>query len=173
MRLTLLTTLAVAAFPAAALAAETIDYRYDARGRLVKVERSGAPGGATTTDYQHDKADNRTARTVAVPLSFSVADASVTEGNFAYFTISKAGQTSQSCTVGYTTTDGTATHPADYNGASSLLSFAPTQTTWTISIAVHSDGIAEGNETMKILLSQPGCGATISDGEATGTINDP
>jgi hypothetical protein len=173
MRLTLLATLAIAAFPVPALANEMIAYRYDARGRLVKVERTGSPSGATNTNYEFDKVDNRTARTVAVPLSFSVADASVTEGNFLYVLVTKAGSTSQSCTVDYTTTNGTATHPADYGGASSSVTFTASQTTFQLSFAVHSDGLAEGSETMRILLSNPGCGAIISDGEATGTINDP
>lgn len=52
---------------AAAPAAETIHYSYDARGRLVTVERSGnpaaAPGQPVVTQYVHDRADNRTAKT--------------------------------------------------------------------------------------------------------------
>ena len=47
----------------AAIAAETIVYRYDARGRLVKVERSGNVNNNVVTNYSFDKADNRTAKT--------------------------------------------------------------------------------------------------------------
>jgi formylglycine-generating enzyme required for sulfatase activity len=177
MRHIFLAALAAAAFPAVAAATETIGYSYDARGRLVKVERTGSPSGATNTNYEFDKVDNRTARTVAVPLSFSVADASVTEGNFLYVIVTKAGSTSQSCTVDYTTADGTgndaATHPADYGGASSTITFTASQTSFQLSFAVHSDGLTEGPEKMRILLSNPSCGAIISDGEATGTISDP
>ncbi|HEX8526227.1 hypothetical protein [Allosphingosinicella sp.] len=54
----------VAATATAAFAAETITYRYDARGRLVKVERSGTVNNNVVTQYQHDKADNRTNRNV-------------------------------------------------------------------------------------------------------------
>jgi YD repeat-containing protein len=43
----------------AALASETTTYTYDAKGRLVKVVRSGSVNNGTTTDYSHDKADNR------------------------------------------------------------------------------------------------------------------
>ena len=46
------------AFPAAA--AETITYTYDAKGRLVKVVRTGTVNNSVTVDYEHDKADNRT-----------------------------------------------------------------------------------------------------------------
>ena len=49
----------------AAMAVETIVYRYDARGRLVKVERSGTVNNNVVTDYSFDKADNRTAKTTA------------------------------------------------------------------------------------------------------------
>jgi coenzyme F420-reducing hydrogenase delta subunit len=54
---------AAAAAPAAAAAAETIAYRYDARGRLVRVERSGTVNNNVATQYSFDKADNRIAKT--------------------------------------------------------------------------------------------------------------
>jgi YD repeat-containing protein len=47
----------------AAHATEVITYRYDARGRLVKVERSGSANNGVVTSYGHDKANNRTAKT--------------------------------------------------------------------------------------------------------------
>ena len=40
--------------------AETITYTYDAKGRLVKVVRTGTVNNNVTVDYEHDKADNRT-----------------------------------------------------------------------------------------------------------------
>ncbi|WP_338426907.1 hypothetical protein [Sphingopyxis kveilinensis] len=42
-----------------AIASETISYTYDAKGRLVKVVRSGSVNSGVTTDYEHDPADNR------------------------------------------------------------------------------------------------------------------
>lgn len=48
----------------AAAAAETILYDYDARGRLVKVERSGSVNDKVKTNYVHDRADNRTRKKV-------------------------------------------------------------------------------------------------------------
>ena len=41
------------------LAAETISYSYDAKGRLVKVVRTGTVNNNVTVEYEHDKADNR------------------------------------------------------------------------------------------------------------------
>lgn len=44
-----------------AQAAETITYTYDAKGRLVKVVRTGTVNNNIQTQYTHDKADNRKA----------------------------------------------------------------------------------------------------------------
>jgi YD repeat-containing protein len=46
-----------------AMAAETVVYRYDARGRLVRVERSGTVNNNVATNYSFDKADNRLVKT--------------------------------------------------------------------------------------------------------------
>lgn len=43
-----------------ATATETITHSYDAKGRLVKVVRTGTVNNNVTTEYEHDKADNRT-----------------------------------------------------------------------------------------------------------------
>jgi hypothetical protein len=45
---------------APALSAETITYSYDAKGRLVKVVRTGTVNNNVIVEYEHDKADNRT-----------------------------------------------------------------------------------------------------------------
>lgn len=39
--------------------AETITYKYDAKGRLIEVKRTGTVNNNVTTTYSHDKADNR------------------------------------------------------------------------------------------------------------------
>ncbi len=44
----------------AAMAGETITYTYDAKGRLVKVVRTGTVNNNVTYDYTHDRANNRT-----------------------------------------------------------------------------------------------------------------
>jgi YD repeat-containing protein len=63
-----LLAVAIAAAAASAIASETINYSYDARGRLVKVSRSGSVNNNVTTNYSYDKADNRTLRnTSGVP----------------------------------------------------------------------------------------------------------
>jgi len=51
----------------AAYASETINYTYDSRGRLVKVERKGSVNDNVTANYAYDKADNRTNVNVTSP----------------------------------------------------------------------------------------------------------
>jgi YD repeat-containing protein len=51
----------------AAAASETINYSYDARGRLIQVKHSGTVNNGVTANYQYDKADNRTNLNVASP----------------------------------------------------------------------------------------------------------
>lgn len=48
------------AWPAVAVAAETITYTYDAAGRLIKVVHTGTVNNNEQTVYTLDKADNRT-----------------------------------------------------------------------------------------------------------------
>ena len=50
---------------AAAYAAETISYTYDARGRVVRVSHAGTINNNVVTNYTYDKADNRTNKTTA------------------------------------------------------------------------------------------------------------
>ena len=42
-----------------ASATEMIAYSYDAKARLVKMVRTGTVNNNVTTEYEHDKADNR------------------------------------------------------------------------------------------------------------------
>jgi YD repeat-containing protein len=52
--------LGLATLGSAASATETITYKYDARGRLIEVKRTGTVNNNVTTSYAHDKANNRT-----------------------------------------------------------------------------------------------------------------
>ncbi|HMG48237.1 MAG TPA: RHS repeat domain-containing protein [Allosphingosinicella sp.] len=61
--------LAIAVLAGAAIASETITYSYDARGRLVKVVRTGSVNNNVSATYSYDKADNRTNVNVVSPNS--------------------------------------------------------------------------------------------------------
>ena len=74
-------------------------------------------------------------------------------------------------TVDYATSDDTATAPADYTAASGSLTFAPGETAKTVEVTVLDDAHDEGNEQMKLTLSNAS-GARIADAEGVGTIEN-
>jgi YD repeat-containing protein len=59
----LVAILVIVLLGAAAYASETINYQYDARGRLVQVNRTGTVNNNVVSNYSYDKADNRTNKT--------------------------------------------------------------------------------------------------------------
>ena len=159
-----------------AQAAETITYTYDARGRLKQVVRTGTVNNGVTSTYTIDKADNRTNVTVtgggSGPPSFSINDASVAEGGSLVFTVTKAGTASASTGVNYATANGTAGSGPDYTSASGTLTFAPADTTKTVTVATIDDTAAESSETLLVNLSSATGGAAIGDAQGVGTITD-
>jgi probable HAF family extracellular repeat protein len=107
--------------------------------------------------------------------SIRIADSpAVLEGNVgtvaATFSVTLSTVSSESITVDYATGDGTAA-ASDYQAASGTLTFAPNETSKTISILVNGDRLAEPNETFVVNLSNP-TNATIADGQGVGTIVD-
>ena len=107
--------------------------------------------------------------------ALSVNDVTVTEGNAgttnASFTVTLGAASARTVTVDYATADGSATSPADYAAASGPLTFAPGQTTRTVTVLVNGDLVNEGTETYFLNLSNPG-NATIADNQGGGTIID-
>lgn len=67
LQVLLLAAGAVAVTATSVWATETINYSYDARGRLVKVQQSGTINNNVTANYTYDKADNRTNVNVVSP----------------------------------------------------------------------------------------------------------
>ena len=109
----------------------------------------------------------------------SVAAASTLEGDAGAsaltFTATLSTASAQAVTVDYATADGTAVAEVDYTAAGGTLSFAPGETTQTITVSVTGDTVEEGDETLSLGLSNPQ-GAILSGGAATlsvtGTIED-
>jgi hypothetical protein len=106
-------------------------------------------------------------------VSMSINNVSVSEGNSgttnAVLTVTLSGTTAQTVTVNYATANGSATAGSDYTAAIGSLTFAPGQTSKTISIVVNGDTAVEPNETFLVTLSGP-VGASLSDGQGQGTI---
>jgi hypothetical protein len=107
--------------------------------------------------------------------SLRISDVSLKEGNTgasaASFTVTLSAPSTQPITVAYATGNGTATAGSDYQVASGTLTFAPGQTSKTITVPVNGDRIAEPNETFAVNLSSP-TNATIADGQGLATILD-
>ena len=109
------------------------------------------------------------------PPKISIGDIPVTEGDSgatdAVFTVSLSKASSQAVTVDYTTIDATATAGTDYQLTSGTLTFAPGQTSGTVSVPIIDDIVDEPEETFFVNLSNP-TNATISDDRGEGTITD-
>jgi hypothetical protein len=103
----------------------------------------------------------------------SINDVSLTEGNTgtknAVFTVNLSSASTQTVKVNYATANGTAVAGSDYTATSNTLTFAPGQTSQTISVPVIGDTITEANETFTVNLATP-TNATISDAQGVGTI---
>jgi CSLREA domain-containing protein len=89
----------------------------------------------------------------------------------ATFTVSLSSATTQTVSVKFATADGTATAPADYAAAGGTLTFAPGDTSKTVTVDVAGDTLDESDETFKVQLSDPVNG-TLGTAQGTGTIVD-
>ena len=147
---------------------------------------AGANGSDSSFNWAGVDVDWADGETVAVRLvrteaaasaapgpGVSVADARVREaaGAVLRFTVTLAAAPSETVSVRYASSDGTATAGADYVAASGAVRFGPGQRSRTVSVRVLDDAHDEGAETMTLRLSAP-YGAEISDGTATGTIDN-
>ena len=110
--------------------------------------------------------------------SFSVADASASEGDAITFTVTRSGAMDNAVSVKWNTkadtSDGANDASAtDYTPATTAtkLDFAKGEGTQTFTVATTEDVLHEGDETFLVELTEA-VGGIISDTEATGTITD-
>ena len=105
----------------------------------------------------------------------SIDDRSVTEGDTgttdATFTVSLSNPSAFPISVDVTTSDQTATAPADYSSVATTLSFAPGEDSKTVDVPVEGDVVHEVDETYSVDLTGP-VGAGLADGAGVGTIVD-
>ncbi len=113
-----------------------------------------------------------------VEPSFAINDVSANEGNAGttpfVFTITRSGNpTSFSSTILYSTANGTASSASDYTAISNgSVTFAPNETTKTVTVQVTGDTVVEPNETFLVDITNVTNGVI---GRATGTgtiVND-
>ncbi|WP_168220254.1 Calx-beta domain-containing protein [Azospirillum thermophilum] len=113
-------------------------------------------------------------------LTIAAADASKAEGDNGptafTFTVTRSGDTTGSSSVAYAVTGSgpSAADAADFTGGvlpSGTVSFAPGETSKTITVQVAGDTAVESDEGFTVTLSNPG-GAVIATASATGTIRN-
>lgn len=133
------------------------------------LDLSAPSGGATITD-------NRGVGTIAnvggSAPSFSVNNASVSEGGTLTFTVSMNTSSGVMHNIAYATSNSSASAGSDYVGKSGTLSFAPGETSKTVTVSTIEDTLFENNETLHLGLSNADNGATIGDAQGNGTINN-
>jgi aryl-phospho-beta-D-glucosidase BglC (GH1 family) len=112
------------------------------------------------------------------PPSVTIQDVRVDEGQegqggtrVAAFTVSLSRASDQAVTVSYATVDGTARAGGDYTAVAGALTFAPGVTSLTVSVPILGDTLVEGDETFRVLLSNP-TNASLATAQALGTIVD-
>lgn len=86
------------------------------------------------------------------PPSLSISDTTAREGEGATFTVSLAGTTLRTVTVGFNTNDGTAKAGEDYSARTGSLSFAPGERSKTISVTVLDDTATEPLEEFSVTI---------------------
>ncbi len=140
-------------------------------------------------DGKDDVAVSQNAGSVALLLSKSttsqqclnINDVAITETDTgttnAVFTVTLSGASAQTVKVNYFVTPATtfsllpATRGADYENVPGTVTFAPGETTKTISIPIKGDLIDEFDQVFFVTLTTP-VNAAISDGKGVGTIVD-
>jgi CSLREA domain-containing protein len=112
---------------------------------------------------------------VRPPPSLSINDISFVEGDtgtkFVFFTVTSFASSNLPISVDFTTANGTATSPSDYQSATGTLTFGPLQTTRIIVLTINGDTVFEPDETFTITLSNP-VNATINRSQGTATIQN-
>jgi hypothetical protein len=139
----------------------TVQDAIDEASETVPVTVGGVGGLGTITD------DDPTP-------SLSIGNVSVNEGaGTMTFTVTLSAASGQTVTVGFATTvGGTATAGSDYTATGGLLTFAPNQTSQTITVAIADDALTEASETINVSLLAPTNATIAGSGVGIGTIID-
>ena len=105
--------------------------------------------------------------------SLSINDVTVNEAaGTATFTVTLSAASGQTVTVGYNSSNGSATAGSDYTAlVPGTLTFAPGVVTQTVTVNIANDTVFEGTENFNVNLTAP-TNATILDNLGVGTITD-
>ncbi len=108
-----------------------------------------------------------------LPPELSVTPITVAEAaGQADFAVTLSPASDQTVTVDYATSDVTAVSGQDYTAVTSSLTFAPGETSLTVSVPILEDALAEGDETFQLSLSNPANAVLALVSQTTATIED-
>ena len=148
------------------------DDETDESDETFTVTLSNASGADLGTSTATGTITNR-AVVVETTATLSIAGGSGTEGDDddIDFTVTLNESASETVTVDYATSDGTADSGGDYTAKSGTLSFSAGTTSKTISVSIENDVENESDETFTVTLSNAS-GADVGTSTATGTIRN-
>lgn len=108
------------------------------------------------------------------PVASITNKVTVTEGNAgttaATFTVTLSSAAGTTINVGFATANGSAVAPGDFTAVTGTLTFAPGETTKTLTVNVAGDAVLEGRETAMVALSAPDANVVISPTGGVGTL---
>jgi uncharacterized delta-60 repeat protein len=146
-----------------------------AAGVGIQLDGKIVAAGLTATDNPFsDFAIARYLSGLPPPPRISINDVSGFEGNAGVsafnFTVRLSSPSTQTVTVIRRTVNGSASAPGDFSALRpATITFAPGETTKTVTVEVRADVVIEPNEAFFVNLSYP-TNAVITDGRGSGTI---
>ncbi|MFZ6820668.1 Calx-beta domain-containing protein, partial [Undibacterium sp. Ji22W] len=87
------------------------------------------------------------------------------------YTVSLSSANAAPVSVNYSTANGSAVAGSDYTAVAGNVTFAPGETSKTITVAISNDTVFEGAENFQVNLSAP-TNATLGTASVTTTIHD-
>ncbi|MBA2732119.1 MAG: lamin tail domain-containing protein [Acidobacteria bacterium] len=133
------------------------------------------PTNATISDNQGQGTITNDDAAPPIP-AITINDVSVTEGASGTktldFTVSLSMTPTATITVDYATANGTATAGSDYQSTNGTVTFAPGETSKTISVIINGDTLVEPDETFFVNLTNASSNSVITDNQGVGTITN-
>ncbi|HEV7397214.1 MAG TPA: FG-GAP-like repeat-containing protein, partial [Pyrinomonadaceae bacterium] len=110
---------------------------------------------------------------VTCTFQFSAASYAIGEGDGSILvTVTRNGSLSDAATVDFATADGTARQKTKYTNSAGTLSFASGVSSRTFRVLLVDNQLAEGDQSLNLLLSNPIGGGLNTPGRAVLTISD-
>ena len=135
------------------------------QGRYVDVRATLAPAPDGTSPVLSD------VRIQGRPVTVSIGDDSVVEGETAELTISRPAPGNGDVSGFWTTADGSAEHPGDYPETTGSFLIPAGESSTTVTVDTNDDAVDEPLESFSVNLTNV-TGAVVEDGEGTVEIVD-